>query len=316
MAKLDDKKASHKKSAKHDAVDTMHSSNSMHDGAEQKTKDSSKKERKQQAKRDAKLMLKIEQTKKEVEKAQQKVTKAHEKLAKVQANLNTLQEEMESSKYSASLTTSSLPVSNHDEHVTQNGASSQEATHANEDTTSSMPVNQVESQMPAEGRSDSTQSSQTVPEHDGTHAETPAPTDVQSQLPNLSELPAQDTSITSDNVSMPLVTQDEQAWPPPVIREEVIEAVVEVVESKAHESGSATQTSSSKGENVHTGAGDEPEEQAGETHTTTRSRRSRRAHTDSQEPKHEEHSQPEQQSAEHSDTQLAEHYGAETHPQE
>lgn len=263
-SKTSSKKASSKNDANHDA------------------QDEAKKARKQQAKQDAKLMLKVEDAKKDVQKAQQKVIKAQEKLNATQAHLHKLEEKADSQKVVAL-----LPEGHTQDE--QSNASNQSMNGTA--STASTPVDQTTSQPPAEGRNDlsgqpQTQETQASQASDNTTTDTTSQGN--SQEPNVagqtgatenreaifSQLPPEDTQVESDNASMPILTQDEHAWPPPTTREEVAEAIVEVVSNESKQEG----------------------EQSNQSNTPTE-------HATSEVP-------------ENDDTQAMEHYGDETHQQE
>ncbi len=199
------------------------------------SEDASKKQRKQQAKREAKLMLKVEQAKKDVQKAEQKLARAQTNLEDARKQQHNLEEKVarlrapqqeshngipaaaptSSDQSQAVFTTNDAPLTLSTPFINQSAD-----TNNTLDTTSPPDTTSSADQPPAEGRTDVSQE-QTTPS-----------TDQSSKLAEKStSLPAgvseEDAKITSDNVSMPILTQNENPWPPPVIQNEIKEAVVE-----------------------------------------------------------------------------------------
>lgn len=109
-----------------------------------------KKQRKKQAKREAKAMLKLEQTRQDVEKAERRVTKAQAQLEARRTRLHNLETEVEEMRHSQEHAEAGIDTSS---------ATSQEPTQSgieNHENTST-PTDQVIYLPPAEGRTDVSQ---------------------------------------------------------------------------------------------------------------------------------------------------------------
>lgn len=206
---------------------------------------SEKKQRKEQAKQEAKLMLKLEQAKKDVQKAEQKLAKAqkgHEDALNLQYTFEEKLRKLRSSEPTNSSNGSTTTVNEtailtlDTPFIVQSvdivDIHSADTTTAGTDalTTDDTIAASIEpDQPPAEGRTDVPDDTQTqnaqATSDEATSESNPAP-----QAPEMI-----DVQIESDGVSMPLLTHNENAWPPPVIREEVAEAAQEEASYDTHE---------------------------------------------------------------------------------
>ena len=199
------------------------------------------KQRKQQAKQEAKLMLRLEEVQRDVQKAEQKLAKAqksHEDALSQQYELEERLKKLrspESSNVSTPTDGNTATTSTSDQGTAltletpfivqgaatvdtslSDTATSDTATTDSipTDATTNTPVSSTElDQLPAEGRTD-------------------VPDEAQMQnteaASNGQNAPVTEgMQIESDGVSMPILTNDESAWPPPLIREEVVEAAQE-----------------------------------------------------------------------------------------
>lgn len=211
----DSKKSSQKNGAKQDVKEAK----------EARDVKEAKKERKQQTKREAKLMLKIESAKKDLQKAQHKIMKAQAGLNEAQGHLQELEEKMSAQKVGAL-----LPA---DQTGQQNGHSEPAAMNAMADTNQASVLVEAVSPTPAVGNiaepSHSSQASDTTHTPDQENSQKTEQREQTGHIDTvLNELPPEELQTESNNSSMPLITTDEHAWPPPIIREEVAEAVIEV----------------------------------------------------------------------------------------
>jgi len=291
MAKTD-KMEQTDKTAKANKADKSDSKKaSQKNGAKQQDgKNEAKKERKQQAKHDAKLMLKIEKAKKDVQKLQQKVIKAQAGLNEAQGHLHELETRMESQKVVAL-----LPPGHAEQSNGQAEQSSQTMNGSTPTSQENIPVDQTVSEPPAEGRNDISEQPQTSQASDTASTSSSSQEGTQNMPSAFNELPAQDMQIESDNASMPILTQDEHAWPPPAIREEVAEAIVEVVQNEKKPEGEQSNEASPVASEHEVGR-DEEQHPA--------------QHTSSENAEH-----TELEATESTNTQLMEHYGEESHQQ-
>ncbi|GAC1506066.1 MAG: hypothetical protein NVS2B12_20250 [Ktedonobacteraceae bacterium] len=211
-------------------------------------------------------MLQVEQAKKDVRRAEQKVTKVQSELQAYKTRLNELEGTLaqlqhagkatgeanihasdaaqagrdasastsheQSAAGSELQTSSSLPAEGRNDLNT--GAAAQTAT----TTTDSIEL-QPASPPPAEGRNDialeDAAGASTSAETGNTPSEN-IPTEPAHETPgaqvhaDITVDPApteEDLTITSGAGSMPILTHDEHAWPPPQIREELAESIVE-----------------------------------------------------------------------------------------
>ncbi len=235
---------------------------------------SEKKQRKEQAKQEAKLMLKLEQAKGDVEKAEQKLTKAHKSLEEAQTQQHTLEDKLSTLRTPAQATSHNaaspasdevstestdstqvpgIPVPSDDARLTlltpfiaqsidtvdptlttdSTATATPPANEQADDTATSdtaAPTSMEADQPPAEGRTDISESTQEQNAADAaapTNEQQNAASDTSSATPQGNTANSEGTQVGSDGVSMPIVSHDENAWPPPVIREEVAEAAQE-----------------------------------------------------------------------------------------
>jgi len=220
-----------------------------------------KKQRKEQAKQEAKLMLKLEQAKGDVQKAEQKLAKAQKGLEEAQTQQYTIQDRLSTlrtphdASHNGSVAASSELVTDSaqtqivqvpgDEtlltletpfiiqsaDITEDAAQTTDTTDSTTSDNTPATTSMEADQPPAEGRTDISDTTQeqnvaaTTDEQQNTATDTSQGNTADSE----------GTQVGSDGVSMPIVSQDENAWPPPVIREEVAEAVQEEAASNAHE---------------------------------------------------------------------------------
>ena len=202
------------------------------------------KTRKKQAKKEAKLMLQVEQAKKDVHKAEQKATKAQTTLQEQQTHLQKLEEELTQLRNPGQ-------EANKEAHDQAGEA----------DNTEVQPV----SPPPIEGRSDIGQEDAAETLAGTTH--TPIES-VPTQQPNettgaqvhadisINPAPAEeDLTINSGEGSIPVIASDENAWPPPQIRKELAESIAEEI---AHEHAD--------GNNGHSEANESDVEEDAESH--------------------------------------------------
>ncbi len=216
------------------------------------------KQRKQQAKQEAKLMLRLEEVQRDVQKAEQKLAKAqksHEDALRQQYELEERLKELRtpaSSNGSTPTAENTVTTSTPDQgtaltletpFIVQSAAtvdtSLADAATSDTTTTNSVSTDTITEtptpstepdQPPAEGRADVPDEAQ-MQNAQAASNEQNEPTTEASSTPQATE----DMQIESDGVSMPILTNDESAWPPPVIREEVVEAAQEEATSDTHE---------------------------------------------------------------------------------
>jgi hypothetical protein len=81
----------------------------------------------------------------------------------------------------------------------------------------------IAQQEPAEGRNDITETEQQTTDTADTTSTTPEPAEASA----IADLPKDEQVVSSGEGSIPIVTSDEHAWPPPHIREELAEGIVE-----------------------------------------------------------------------------------------
>lgn len=235
------------------------------------TSQDAKKQRKKQARQEAKLMLKVEEAKKAMQKAEAKVAKAQtnlhgrntelHKLEDQLSHLRSGQQEPAVAQAEPALQDVSSPQAEQDKQSNQNGSYS--VTSVNDDPsvnstnavsedavehatdTSAIPANQIDAQPPAEGRVDVSQgvdggvmngggmnAAPTSASADSA-ADKGVPTTMQSNN-NPQETPKQNMEQAEESLqthsvvgSMPIESDNPQAWPPPEIREEVADATIE-----------------------------------------------------------------------------------------
>jgi hypothetical protein len=162
----------------------------------------------------------------------------------------------------------SSPQAEQDNHSNQNGSHSsngaydahnaQDASPSAATDTPAIPTNQIDAQPPAEGRVDVSQDVDASATSDNdvsssNSADSTADKGVNTTMQNNSnaqETPDQNMQqaeeslhIDSGDGSMPIVTNDPQAWPPPEVRKEVADAVVEEVKQPhGHQEGQTADT--------------------------------------------------------------------------
>ncbi len=221
-----------------------------HKSDEKKTRTSAssdeKQKRKEQAKQEAKLMLQAEQAKKDVQKAEQKLAKAQTRLEEARTQQQTLEQKLAELRapQQEEVTHNGVPAVS-DEPLTTLAqaedvpASLSLTTPFIEQSADTNDTTEVPEAAVAEAQ-DAVESTVTI---DLQTEQPPAegPTDIPDASPEQSTSTSTETSgeesqatdatniqIGSDTVSMPLLSNDENTWPPPLIREEVAEAVKEV----------------------------------------------------------------------------------------
>lgn len=255
-----EEKSQHEKktSASHKAVEKK---------AHASTQNDEKQKRKEQAKQEAKLMLKAEQAKKDIQKAEQKLAKAQTRLEEARTQQQKLEQKL------AELRTPQQAKATHngvsavsDEPLTtlaqaEGAPVTEDASlslttpfieqSANTTDTTKVPVAAVteaqDATTPSEPTTESTVATnlQTEQPLAGSHTAIPEVSQEQS-VPTSTETSAEETQITqtpvtdAENIqigtgtaSMPLLSNNDTTWPPPLIREEVAEAVKEVEASDA-----------------------------------------------------------------------------------
>lgn len=178
--------------------------------------DETKKQRKKQAKQEAKLMLLVEEQQKALRKAEGKVKKAQASIEEHTSQLRELEAKL------AQLRSGQQPASE-----ATNGTYAADSARLNDLST---PTEQVDAPPPVEGRADISDAP-TASTSDETNESSNTPTPEPNSTPTPEE---SDLSIESGGGSIPIVTQNENAWPPPAIREEVAEAVVEEETHPSH----------------------------------------------------------------------------------
>jgi|SRR5579859_1378609 len=271
------------------------------------TSQDAKKQHKKLAKKEAKLMLKVEEAKKAVQKAESKVAKAQTTLHGHNTALHKLEDQLthlRSSQQEPSAETGdtassaqpalqdlSSPQAEQDDHSNQNGSHSNGAYDANSaqdaspsavTDTSAIPTNQIDAQPPAEGRVDVSQDVDASATSDNdvsssNSADSTADEGVNTTMQNNNnsqETPNQIMQQTEESLhidsgegSMPIVTDNPQAWPPPEVRKEVADAVVdEVKQPHGNQEGQTTDTTNT----AQTGSGEVS--QAGEEQTQLQQR--------------------------------------------
>lgn len=175
------------------------------------SRDESKKQRKKQAKQEAKLMLKLEQAKKDAEKAQQKLAKAQHALESSQAQVHDLEQKLEQLRATNHEHDNGFVAQADREDLAQAQAeTASQAVDSGDEYVPSEIATEEAAEQPAEGRDDLLEAQKQLEER---------PFEQQEAI--------EEAQIESGNGSMPIVTEDEHAWPPPEIREEIAEAVVE-----------------------------------------------------------------------------------------
>jgi hypothetical protein len=217
------------------------------------TADTDVKKRKKQAKREAKLMLQLELARKDVTKAQQKLAKAENTLL----TRNTLLGELEQQLTKLRGTKEKVAVF---ELQPELAISELDPGDIYEEDEAVAELHKAE-QEPAEGREDIGGSSENKAAVDEALAESIA-----------EDLQQEDLSISSGAGSIDILTQDEHAWPPSEIREELVEGIAEEVKAdeakaqqttyKAESSGGAGNKSASDGNDAERQAEAEERDEA------------------------------------------------------
>lgn len=237
--------------------------------------DNDVKKRKKQAKREAKLMLQLELARKDVTKAQQKLAKAENTLQ----TRNTLLNELEQQLAQLRGTEERVAVF---ELQPEPAISALDPGDIYEEDETIAELHKAE-QEPAEGREDISTTPESKPAVDEELAETLAET-------TATDLQQEDLSISSGAGSIDILTQDEHAWPPSEVREELVEGIAaEVKEDEAKEQ-QQNETDTTKTSKQSTKDADKGEHGSGSEETvqsagsngkaaTTRRRNSRRRST-------------------------------------
>ncbi len=193
-------------------------------GKNKAKQDDEQKSRKKQAKKEAKLMAQVDQAKKDVRKAEQKATKAQTTLQEQQAHLYKLEQELTQFRQAGQAELISTTVQSNASNEADNAeiqlSSSTPAESLNdivqEDTTSASEASSESASTPIEN----------IPAglfDEGPGAQVYA--DISINPPPTEE----DLVISSGDGSMPVITTDEHAWPPPQIREELAESIAEEI---------------------------------------------------------------------------------------
>ena len=261
-------------------------------------KDDEQKSRKKQAKKEAKLMAQVDQAKKDVRKAEQKATKAQTTLQEQQTHLQKLEEELTQFRYAGQgssiqapdeaeqielfevdLTTNTIVSIEEPQtsSLSTEGRNDTDAlTTAGSEANASDEANDAEIQLSSFAPTED--SSNTAQEDTLSASETPSET-TNTPIENIpagqfdegpgaqvyadiSINPApteEDLVISSGDGSIPVVTTNENAWPPPQIREELAESIAEEIAqeqqtSPENEQGGAStatdeQTATDNGQN-------------------------------------------------------------------
>lgn len=226
------------------------------------------KKRKKSAKKEAKVMLRIEQAKKDVQKAEQKIQKAQDNLKTRTDHLHDLEESLHhlqtsapapAEKASAPTKKASQKADNsHKDDKKKKKKSAAKASISNEqvldagdsyENSADIEALHLSSPEPAEGRVDltdvttpttsTTASTTTHTPIENIPTQQPASSNNAEVHSDLSITPApEDITIKSGESSMPVETNNAHAWPPPAIREELADAIAQ--ESVAHPTSSTS----------------------------------------------------------------------------
>ncbi len=219
-------------------------------------------------------MLKAEQAKKDVQKAEQKLVKAQARLEDARTQQQTLEQKLaelrkpqqEDGSHNGILAASDETLmtlaQTEDAPITDEAAlalttpfieqsadttdttevptasiiEAQDATATSELLADSTVATNPETEQPlAEGRTDISDASQ----------EQSTPTSIETSGEETQVANSGDILVGLDNVSMPLLAPDDTTWPPPSLREEVAEAVKEVEASDTTQSMSAPESNAS-----------------------------------------------------------------------
>ena len=230
-------------------------------GKKKSEQEDQQKTRKKDAKKEAKLVYQVDQAKKDVHKAEQKAAKAQTNLQDLQAHLQKLEEELAQLRnpgHSATTTVQAEAKSDtaqsSDDLQTSSpaeGRSDIDASAATSEAATNTTEVQPASPPPAGGRSDTAQedaiealagtTSTPIENIPTRQSDETASAQVHSDI---SMNPVEeDLTINSGDGSIPVVTSDENAWPPPHIRDEIAESIVE---DAAQESSTATRNAHSE----------------------------------------------------------------------
>ncbi|GER88283.1 hypothetical protein KDW_24450 [Dictyobacter vulcani] len=230
------------------------------------------KKRKKSAKKEAKVMLRIEQAKKDVHKAEQKIQKAQDNLKTRTDHLHDLEESLHqlqtavpavAEKAATSTKKASQKVNNsHKDDKKQKQKSASKASTNNGqvldagdsyENSADIEALHLSSPEPAEGRVDLSDVTAPTSTTASTTTHTPIeniPTQQPTSANNaevhsdLSIKPApEDITIKSGGGSMPVETNNAHAWPPPAIREELADAIAQ--EAVAHTTSSTSPSDTS-----------------------------------------------------------------------
>ncbi|MBA2679015.1 MAG: hypothetical protein H0U76_11550 [Ktedonobacteraceae bacterium] len=210
-------------------------------------KDDEQKNRKKQAKKEAKLMAQVDQARKDVRKAEQKATKAQTILQEQQAHLYNLEQDLTRLRQAGQ--ESSVPAQDEVEQI--------ELIEIElvDNTTQDIEEPQTASSLPTEGTNDidtsATAGSDIASEDTTSTPIEDIPAEQFDEGPgaqvyaDISINPApteEDLVISSGDGSIPVVTTDENAWPPPQIREELAASIAEEA-AQEHQSSSENEQS-------------------------------------------------------------------------
>ncbi|GCE05311.1 hypothetical protein [Dictyobacter aurantiacus] len=192
------------------------------------------KQRKKLAKKEAKLMLKVEQAKKDVRKVEKKIHKS-------QDDLKTRNERLHDLEGKLSHLQMSMPS-------TPDKAGKNDKADKNNKTNNKNKANKLSKGAEAgnvEQFAPSADNIQAIDSGDSYHNDTDVeafhlsslePVEGGNELSDTTESTtnpsAEDVTIQSGEGSMPVETKDEHSWPPPLIREEVAQAIEEEAKNK------------------------------------------------------------------------------------
>lgn len=229
-----------------------------------------KKQRKKQAKQEAKLMLKVEEAKKSAQKAESKVARAQAALQEANNKLHAVEEQLTKHRGNSHQDNQEPQAQNEQTSVEppaelvaqmplstpmsyNNGGQNGLNTDAKEQTMEQQdqadltpePTNQIPAQQPAEGRTDISQESATA----DTNMSANSDADQQSSA-NADQGQEDALQVESDDASIPVLSNNPEAWPPPETRQEIAQGAIDEVQhphsSSAHEAalGGASTTGS------------------------------------------------------------------------
>ncbi len=204
------------------------------------------KSRKKQAKKEAKLMAQVDQAKKDARKAEQKAAKAQTNLQEQQAHLYKLEQELAQFRQA--------------DQVSSNESGQVELVEQEDTTSSPEAANTPIENIPA-GQFD-----------EGPGAQVYA--DISINPP-----PEEDLVISSGDGSIPVVTTDEHAWPPPQIREELAESIAEQVAQEHQTTATNEKGEGSRSPTEEEAEGHEDEHEEGSSRPRRPARRRTRSNT-------------------------------------